>query len=72
MTGRELIIYILTNHLEDVQIFEDGKIPGCLTVEEAAVKLNVGIETVKILYQLGELKGFTIGDRIYIFATKGE
>ena len=36
MTGRELIVYILQNHLEDEPIVNDGKILGLLTVEEAA------------------------------------
>lgn len=70
MTGRELIIFIVQNRLEDVQIFEDGKIPGFITVEEAAVKLHVGIETVKLLYQMKELRGIEIGDNIYIYAGK--
>ena len=70
MTGRDLIIYILKNHLEDVQIFENGKIPGYMTVEETAVKMKIGVESVKLLYQMKELKGIEIGDDIYIYAEK--
>lgn len=66
MTGRELIIFILVHHLEDENLFEDGKIPGYLTVEEAAIKMSTGVETVKALYKRGALKGFKLGDTIFI------
>lgn len=66
MTGRELIIFILNHHLEDAVLFEDGKIPGYLTVEEAAIKIGTGVETAKALYKRGALKGFILGDVIYI------
>ena len=66
MTGRELIIFILNYHLEDVVLFEDGRIPGYLTVEEAAIKIGTGVETVKALYKRGALKGVTLGDTIFI------
>ena len=66
MTGRDLIIFILDRHLEDAVLFEDGKIPGYLTVEEAAIKMSTGVETVKALYKRGFLKGFTLGDTIFI------
>ena len=65
MTGRDLIIYILKNSLEDKEIFKDGKINGFLTLEEAAAKLNVGTATVLLWYALGRLQGFTLLDKIY-------
>ena len=67
ITGRDLINYILTNHLENEPIFKDGKPIGFLTVEEAAVKLKVGTETVKVLFNVGFLPGMRIGETIYIF-----
>lgn len=66
MTGRELIIFILNHHLEDTVLFENGKIPGYLTVGEAAIKIGTGVETVKALYKRGDLKGFKLGDTIFI------
>lgn len=48
MTGRDLILYILTNGLEDKPIYEDGKILGFLTATEAAEKFNVGLATIKV------------------------
>lgn len=66
MTGRELIIYILSNGLEDEPIFKDGRFVGLLTVEEAAIKFNVGVETVKAWYMMGRIKGVTFGSDIYI------
>ena len=65
MTGRDLIIYILENNLEDEQIFKDGKFLGYLTIEEMALKYKVGIETVKLWYELGFISGIKIGEEIY-------
>ena len=62
MTGRDLIVYILENRLEDEVL------SWFMTVEEAAIKFNVGVETVKLWYKLGFVSGITIGDNIYILA----
>lgn len=66
MTGRDLIIYILENHLEDEQVFQNGKILGFMTVNEAALKFDVGPETIKMWYAVDILQGFKLGDEIYI------
>lgn len=66
MTGRELIMYILQNNLEDKPVLEDGKFVGFLTVEEVAVKFNVGPATIKTWIALGLLEGMSIGNTIYI------
>ena len=67
MTGRDLIIYILENGLEDEEVFKDGKFIGFITASEAAVKLNVGIATILTLCEQGKLKGIRInGSAIYI------
>lgn len=70
MTGRDLIIYILENHLEDEELFKDGKIPGLLTYEEAAVKFGVGKERIIAWVKLGYLKSFKIYGRTYIPETE--
>ena len=67
MTGRDLIIYILKNHLEDQEVFEGGKILGLLSVGQAAEKFNVGEETVKCWFAIGQIDGVAIGKEIYIF-----
>lgn len=67
MTGKELIIYILQNNLEDEPVFKDGKFMGLLTCEEAAVKFGVGSATIRTWYGVGMLDGITIDERIYIF-----
>ena len=68
MTGKDLIIYILQNGLEDEPVFKNGKFIGFLTVDEAALKFHVGPDTIKAWYQLKVLKGVKVGDVIYIFA----
>lgn len=61
MIGKDLIIYILENNLEG------EKLSWFITIEEAAVKFNVGIETIKLWFALGFISGIKIEDNIYIF-----
>lgn len=65
MTGKELILYILQNDLEDVDVFEDGFFIGFMSEGEAAVKFGVGMATVRAWYHDGKLKGIPIGDSLY-------
>lgn len=66
MTGRDLIMYILANGLEDEPVFKDGKLIGFMTVEEAAAKYNVGVATMRTWVGLGVIDGVKIGDVVYI------
>ena len=66
MTGRELIVYILENHLEDEPVFKDGTFVGYISDKEVAIKMNVGINTVKAWADLGIIDAVHIGDRLYI------
>ena len=61
MTGRDLIIYILQNHLEDTEMLMDNN-HMFLTVEEAAVKYETGVATIKAMVDRNILKGMKIGD----------
>lgn len=64
MTGKELIIYILKNNLENEKVLSDGFFIGFMTEEEAAVKFEVGVETVRMWYALGIIKGYKIGETV--------
>lgn len=66
MTGRELILYILKNHLEDEPIYKDGKLLGYMTEVEAAEKFGVGLSTIKVWVNQELLQGILIGATIYI------
>ena len=66
MTGRDLILYILENHLEDEEIFKDDKIIGFLTIDEVAIKFGVGIETVIAWYKLKMIPGMLFKGCVYI------
>ena len=66
MTGRELIMYILTNHLEDEPVFKDGRLMGFMTLEEAAVKLGIGSASVQTMAQLGLIDSVQIAGMTYI------
>ena len=66
MTGRDLIIYILENNLENEPVYKDGRLLGFLTVTEAAVKFKVGQSTIKALVERGRLQGIEIGGELYI------
>lgn len=69
MTGRDLIIYILQNGLEDEPIFkEDGTITGFLTVGQAAEKANVGTATIYAWVEQKRINYILVGCRIFIQA----
>jgi hypothetical protein len=67
MTGRDLIIYILENHLEDDPVFKDGIFVGFTTPELAAAKCGVGVETVRLWFHLGYIDGVKCDYELYIF-----
>ena len=66
MTGRELILYILSHGLEEEPVYKDGKFIGFMTAGEAAVKMNVGIMTIHVWVSQKKLDGFMFGDMLYI------
>lgn len=67
MTGKELILYILQNDLEDKPIFDDlGKFLDFMTIGEAAVKYNVGIATVVTWVKIKQIPSITINNVVYI------
>lgn len=65
MTGKELILYILQNNLENTVVLEDGFFIGFMTEEEAAAKFNVGVATIRAWYYCKRLKGTQIGGSLY-------
>ena len=66
MTGRELILYILENNLEDEPVIKDDKIMGFLTSLEAAAKFNVGVGTVDAWANLGYIDSVRFMDELLI------
>ena len=66
MTGRDLIIYILENGLEDEPVFNDGKIIGFMTVGEFAAKMDVGVSTVVVWIFQGRLPCMKVGGMYFV------
>ena len=66
MTGKELMIYILQNNLEDEQVIDDGKLLGFLTAEEAAAKMHVGPATIRVSMEQKLIPGYKLNAGIYI------
>ena len=67
MTCRELVIYILENHLEDEPILNDaGTIVGFTSIDEAAVELGVGIPTIYALISQSDLDYIVIGGTPFV------
>lgn len=64
--GRDLIIYILKNNMENKPVFEDGRFLGFLSLAEFAEKWDVGEETVRLWVNLGYVDALIIYDEIYI------
>lgn len=66
MTGRDLIIYILENGLEDEPVVKDGRFIGLMSVLEAAEKMNVGTATVMAWMAEERLDGMYVSSGVYI------
>lgn len=66
MTGRDLILYILNNNMENEAVFKDGRFLGFLSAAEYAELNDVGEETVRLWVNLGYLDAIIIYDEIYI------
>jgi predicted transcriptional regulator len=66
MTGRDLILYILANNLEDKPVFDKGKFIGFVTASDVAVKTNVGLATVHAWIHQGRLDSVAVNEGIYI------
>lgn len=66
MTGKDLIIYILANDLENEPVYKDGTFVGFVTVTEAAIRLGVGPVTVHALVSMGKLDYILIGSKMLI------
>lgn len=77
MTGRELILYILKNNLEDEPVYKDGTFVGFMPVHEAAAKMGVGSATIFALMGQDKLDHISVGGMHYVsaihnFEKKGE
>ena len=59
ITGRELIMLILDNRLENDVLLT------LLSEEELAVRFEVGVATIKTWESLGMIHGWKIGDSLY-------
>lgn len=67
MTGREIVIYIMQNGLEDEEVFKNGIFIGLMDEKEAALKFNVGTSTIRTWWVMRKLPGFYINDKLYFF-----
>ena len=67
MTGKELIMYILANNLENEPVFKDDTFIGFVTEDQFAIAMNVGVATVRTWIDIGMI-GYSlkIGDKYYI------
>lgn len=66
MTGRELILYILENGLEDEPVFKNGRFIGFLTAGEVALQTNVGVATVHAWIKNKNIPGVLVSEGLYI------
>jgi hypothetical protein len=66
MTGRELIIYILSNGLEDKPVYDGGRFIGYISEGEVAESLNVGVATIRAWINQGLMDCIVVGGMVYI------
>ena len=69
MTGRDLIIYILANNLEDIPVIafmDTSDFPiGYVSKQAAALMLKVGTATIDTMYKEGQIKGIKFKGETY-------
>lgn len=65
MTGRDLILFILQNNLENEEVIKDGVFLWLMSAEEAAVKFGVGTATIHAWYACDMLDGIQIAGRLF-------
>lgn len=68
MTGHDYIQYILQNNLENEPIYDGEKILGFETLDEVAVRLSVGVATVRAWIKLDQIEGYMIGNQWFVFS----
>lgn len=66
MTGRDLILYILSNNLENEPVFKDGKFIGFITAGEAAERMNVGVATIYVWVSQKRITGVIVNNTLFI------
>ena len=65
MTGRDLILFILENKLEDELVIKDGIFMWLMSEDEVAAKFGVGVSTIRVYNTLGMLDCIKIKDKLY-------
>lgn len=68
MTGKELIVYILTNNLENKELDVNGDLLlqlGFLNEEKMAAAFGIDIPAIRVMYSLGMISGINICGKLY-------
>ena len=66
MTGRDLIIYILENGLEDKEVLDGDEILGFETLYGLAEKKDTGVETIFALCKMHDVPTVLINNKVCI------
>lgn len=66
MTCKELMLYILANDLEHELVFDHGRFVGFMTIDEVALKMNIGIAAVCALIEQGMLDHICVGNTLFV------
>ena len=70
MNGKDLILYILQNNLEDTPVFNDGRFLDFMTVMEAAIYYDVGPATIRTWVSCNIIPHIRIGNDVFIPKTE--
>lgn len=60
------MLYILANDLENELVFDHGRFVGFLTVDEVALKMNIGIAAVCAMIEREMLDHIYVGDTLFV------
>ena len=66
MTGKDLVLFIINHNLLDVEI-NKNICDLFLTVEEAAVKMGVGTNSILDMIRIGLIDYVAFNDKIYLY-----
>lgn len=65
MTGKDVILYILQNNLENEEVLNPGTSILVIGEVDLAAYNEVGIATVHTWFDQGDFEGFKIGDVVF-------
>lgn len=72
MTGKDLILYILQNNLENEPVIKNGVFIGFTPADKIAAQMNVGTASINVILDKYDICGYISEDTLYVPANLRE